>query len=88
MEYRGHIENGAVVLDEPAELPEGTAVNVQPVGKVRTVKTRRQPPTLYERLKPVIGKAKGLPADAALNHDHYLYGLPKTGHSPTASPSS
>ncbi len=77
MGYKGHIENGGVVLDEPADLPDGTAVNVLPAGKVRGVKTRRQPPTLYERLKPVIGKAKGLPPDAALNHDHYLYGLPK-----------
>ena len=34
-------------------------------------------PTLAERLAGVIGKAKGLPSDASLNHDHYLYGLPK-----------
>ena len=34
-------------------------------------------PTLYERLKPVIGIAKGLPPDLARNHDHYLYGGPK-----------
>jgi hypothetical protein len=31
MPYRGHIENGAVVLDEPADIPEGTAVTVEPV---------------------------------------------------------
>ena len=24
-----------------------------------------------------VGKAQGLPEDAAHNHDHYLYGLPK-----------
>lgn len=77
MRYKGHIENGAVVLDEPADLPEGTAVSVLPAEKVRSVRRKKLPPTLYERLKPVIGKAKGLPPDAALNHDHYLYGLPK-----------
>ena len=30
MPYRGHIENGAVVLDEPVAVPEGTAVTVEP----------------------------------------------------------
>lgn len=77
MTYKGHVRNGVVVLDEPADLPDGTDVNVLPVGKVSPVKMRGQPPTLYERLKPVIGKAKGLTPDAALHHDHDLYGLPK-----------
>ena len=26
--FRGHVLNGQIVLDEPAELPEGTAVEV------------------------------------------------------------
>lgn len=36
-------------------------------------------PTWYERMKPLIEAAGdlGLPEDAALNHDHYLYGHPK-----------
>jgi hypothetical protein len=29
MTYRAHIKNGVAVLDEPAELPEGTPVLVQ-----------------------------------------------------------
>ena len=28
MTYRGHIENGRIVLDEPADLPEGGRVTV------------------------------------------------------------
>jgi hypothetical protein len=28
MTYRGHVKNGAVVLDAPAALPEGAAVEV------------------------------------------------------------
>jgi len=28
MTYRGHIENGSVVFDEPATLPEGAVVEV------------------------------------------------------------
>ena len=44
----------------------------------RTVSgNEKRPPTLYEQLKPVIGKAEGLPPDAAEMHDHYLYGLPR-----------
>jgi hypothetical protein len=35
------------------------------------------PRSLFERLRSVVGKAKGLPPDAASNHDHYLYGLPR-----------
>jgi hypothetical protein len=34
-------------------------------------------PTLYETLKDFAGQAEGLPPDAAVNLDHYLYGLPK-----------
>ena len=31
-------------------------------------------PSLYERLKDVVGKAEGLPPDFAENHDFYLHG--------------
>jgi hypothetical protein len=31
MTYRGHIQNGQIILDEPADLPEGTRVSVEPV---------------------------------------------------------
>ncbi len=29
MIYRGHIRNGQILLDEPAELPEGAAVDIE-----------------------------------------------------------
>jgi len=29
--YRGHYQNGTVVLDDPLNLPEGTEVRVEPV---------------------------------------------------------
>lgn len=76
-EYKGHVSNGVIVLDSPAALPDGVAVRVRPVGRRAKRKAAKLPPTLYERLKPIIGKAKGLPRDAALNVDHCLYGLPK-----------
>ena len=76
MGCRGHVENGVVVLSKPGALPEGAEVDVSLVGQA-AVEAVNEGPTLYERLKHVVGKAKGLPPDAAQNHDHYLYGLPK-----------
>jgi hypothetical protein len=29
MPYRGHVENGVIVLDSPCSIPEGTAVSVE-----------------------------------------------------------
>ena len=76
MVYKGHIENGAVVLDEPAELPEGALVKVD-IFQTPGDSKEEGVPSLAETLAPFIGKAVGLPEDAAENHDHYLYGTPK-----------
>ena len=39
---------------------------------------QREPqPSVWEALRSLSGKAKGLPPDMAANHDHYLHGLPK-----------
>jgi hypothetical protein len=70
MSLKGHVQNGVVVFDEPVELAEGTEVNVTPV-------TEQELPTLYERFKDIIGVAEDLPADAADQHDRYLYGTLK-----------
>lgn len=74
MSFEGHIENGRIVLDEPAQLPEGAKVRVEVLHDSAATTENR---TLYERLKPFVGILEGLPEDAALNHDHYLYGSPK-----------
>ncbi len=71
MTYRGHVKNGVIVFDQPVSLPEGAAVEVQPVPAEDEI------PSLYERMKDIIGIADGLPADSSINHDHYLYGAPK-----------
>lgn len=76
MTFNGHIENGRVVLDGATALPDGTPVVVTIVEKLAT-SDKREIPTLYERLKPIIGIAEGLPPDASQNIDHYLYGHPK-----------
>ncbi len=82
MVLRGRIKSGKVVLNNPKALPEGTEVEVRPVKKARTPKKspkKKKPPlrSLAERYASFIGKAKGLPPDASVNLDHYLYGLPK-----------
>ena len=73
MSVTGHVHKGVVVLDNPDALPDGAAVKVEvleapPEGNKRS---------LLERLGDVVGKVEGLPADAAQNVDHYLYGQPK-----------
>ncbi len=72
MSFTGHVQNGVVVFDEAVQLREGTVVEVT----VRDSESDAQP-TLWDRLKTVVGKADGLPADASTRIDHYLtHGLP------------
>lgn len=81
MTVRGRVKKGKVLLDDPGALPDGTEVEVRPLRKrkpaARPRKMKAAPRSLADRLRPVIGKAKNLPPDASVNHDHYLYGLPK-----------
>ena len=83
MKIRGKIKNGKVVLDDPKALADGTEVEVCPAKSVKAPAKPHKPKdkarsrTLAERFANVIGKATGLPSDASLNHDHYLYGAPK-----------
>ncbi len=76
MTYKGHVENGVVVIDEPVEMREGMEVLVD-FGPLDAEPRAQEPASFTERYAAVIGKAKGLPEDAAENHDHYLYGVPK-----------
>ena len=75
MTYRGHVENGSVIFDEAVVLPEGAAVQVDVLGVESEAEEAGA--TLYDRLKSVIGTARGLPPDASQNVDHYLYGQDK-----------
>ncbi|MGA2620798.1 MAG: hypothetical protein ABSF26_24515 [Thermoguttaceae bacterium] len=77
MVYRGHVENGAIRLDDAPVLPEGIGVEVRLLTGYSSQAGEENVPSLYERLKDVVGMAKGLPPDASANVDHYLYGHPK-----------
>jgi len=71
MTYRGLVKKGVIVLDPPAQLPEGAEV------EVRTTEQSAAEATWADVFRDVIGQADGLRADSSVNHDHYLYGAPK-----------
>ena len=71
MTYRGKVKGGVVVLEDNARLPDGASVRVDLLDEQAGDENG---PSLFERLEPVIGKAKGLPPDAASNVDRDLYG--------------
>jgi hypothetical protein len=84
MTIRGKVKNGKVLLEKPRAFADGTEVEVRrakvrktSARKARPAKSKAAPRSLADRLRNVIGKAKHLPPDASVNHDHYLYGLPK-----------
>jgi hypothetical protein len=82
MTVRGKVKNGKVVLDDPSALADGTEVEVRTTRQRKPArksarKPKPKPRSLAERLANVIGKATNLPADASVNIDHYLYGMPK-----------
>jgi len=77
MVYRGRVSNGKVVIDNGASLPEGAEVEIT----VCNGRPEANGPvaTLYDQLSSIIGSVPDLPEDLSVNHDHYLYGLPKQG---------
>ena len=78
MIYRGHVENGHVVLDESVALPEGATVTVELRPASGSAGKEQSPDSESRaRLMKFAGIAKDLPQDAVRNLDHYLYGYPK-----------
>jgi hypothetical protein len=76
MTFQAHVKNGLIVLDEPQELPEGAAVQVE-ILKAAPLPAADDGPTLLDRLRPLVGAVDDLPEDASVNLKHYLYGQPK-----------
>ena len=71
MTLHGTVQNGLIVLDQGATLPDGIRVTVvaHPIVK--------QPRSAKELLMQFAGCMSGLPSDLASNHDHYLHDTPK-----------
>lgn len=87
--FPGQVRDGVVIFEGPSPLADGTRVEVKPIDMSEAIAqlsaallefagaAEGRPPSLADRLRPVIGQAEGLPADLAENHDHYLHGLPR-----------
>jgi hypothetical protein len=74
MTIQGTIVNGAVILDQPALVPDGTRVEI--TLEEPAVKQGEGKRTLAALLK-YAGCMPDLPADFAAQHDHYSHGTPK-----------
>jgi len=71
MLYRGRIKDGVAVLEGDARLPDGTRVEVFPIGPETPCIEDDPVYRMYELAVPC-----GIP-DLSENIDHYLYGHPK-----------
>ena len=79
MTLHGHIENGTIVFEPPLALPDGAEVEVKVISVISDpiAASSAETPSLLERMKDFVGTFEGLPPDASVNLDHYLYGAPK-----------
>ena len=73
---KAHFDGRVLVPDEPVELPIGCPLEVQ----ITPLAPPPSPKTPLAKLAELMGKfpvSPDLPTDAAAQHDHYLYGVPK-----------
>ena len=83
MTYRGHVKKGVVVLDSPADLPDGAEVEVRLVGEPKTPAAPHRsesgalPPWAKKARELLPRMPRDLPEDFAEQHDHYIHGAPK-----------
>jgi hypothetical protein len=70
MTLHGTLNNGIVVLDEPAPWPERKRVEV-------VVQTGEKKLTLAQKMLRHAGTVPDLPEDMAEQHDHYIHGTTK-----------
>jgi hypothetical protein len=79
MTYRGHVENGTVVVDGSARLPEGAKVEIAVIQTSHD--TLNGKPIWMVALEMgtsvPINEWEKMPVDASKNLDHYLYGASK-----------
>ena len=77
MTLLGHVHNGQIIFESPIVLPEGAQVRVEVVNDEASLPTSNGPQSLSQKFMKYAGRAKGLPADFARNHDHYIHGTPR-----------
>ena len=79
MVYHGRVKGGVIIPDPPANLPEGAEVNIELVRAqdAGTPASTNKGTTPFAGILDLAGQAQNLPADAARNYEHYLYGTDK-----------
>ena len=81
MTYRGHINNGVVVLDEPTDLSEGDEVSVHLASRIHSAASpEEQPSTLYEQLEGVTHVASGYTGGTVAHRSYEQVCAGTTGH--------
>lgn len=71
MVYKGHVERGAIVLDDPVTLVDGTVVRVELADSNRPADAAIAP-SRADRYRAFIGALDAMPEDWSENHDKYL----------------
>lgn len=74
MKYKGKVKDGVIVLEGNCPFPEGAAVEVDWPETMGDGFDEEDSPTLFERLRGVVGQAQGLAPDASRSIDRDLYG--------------
>ena len=81
MTYQGVVQNGVILIDGGVRLPEGAEVQIELAEVQSPQSTSDDVPTIGQKLAALARWAEtqdtDLPEDLAVNHDHYLHGLPK-----------
>jgi hypothetical protein len=79
MTIEGVVKNGAIILKDGVEVPEGTRVQVViPDQALKSTNLEQSDSTLtLAVLLKYAGCMKDLPPDFAEQHDHYIHGLPR-----------
>lgn len=82
--FEGVVEDGVIRSRDVERLPDGTRVEVRVVARRTNKKRTNKRSTTNKRkqlaspeLMKFAGSVRGLPRDASINIDHYLYGAPK-----------
>ena len=79
MTLQGVVQKGAIILDNGAQVPDGTRVQVivpDNALKQATSRSAEARPALAGLLK-YAGCLQDLPPDFAQQHDHYIHGTPR-----------
>lgn len=83
MTYHGTVQNGVIRVDGDVTLPEGIEVRIEVLNgeEAKSPAAQDKEPTIGQKLAELGRWAEtqpcDLPEDLAVNHDHYLYGVPK-----------